>query len=66
MRICTCCKVELVEGLKVKMDNAPLANLTLYINRKAVKTEAAVCPVCGQITLYAGNLAGITGKEKTK
>ena len=66
MRKCTCCNVELIEGLKVKMDNAPLSSFTLYVNRKAVKTEAALCPACGQIFLYACDPAGKTGKETAK
>lgn len=54
MKKCTNCFTELGDKnkYKIKMDNAPLANIIITKKGIAPKIIAFLCPKCGKIELY--------------
>lgn len=55
MKKCTNCSEIMEEGYRMKMDNAPLAKLVLYKERKKFLFQAYVCQKCGKIDFYVFN-----------
>jgi RNase P subunit RPR2 len=57
MRVCKNCGSEMVEGYKVKINNATiLANMSIAKKGFSEKPTVAVCPDCGEISLYIENI----------
>lgn len=53
MRVCKNCGSTMVEGYKVKINNTTLfANMTIAKKGFSEKPAVAVCPDCGEISLY--------------
>lgn len=56
MRICHRCGVEMTEGFDIKVENAgygiKVAKGRGLFARRIEKPQVAICPLCGEISLY--------------
>lgn len=56
MRICPQCKCEMTEGFDVKVEGATygikIANGTGVFANRIEKPKVAICPECGEVSLY--------------
>ena len=67
MRICRQCQCKMVEGFDVKVDSAGYgitiaAGTGIFANR-IEKPKVAICPKCGEISLYIENIDKIPKKR---
>ncbi|MGF7057460.1 hypothetical protein [Brassicibacter mesophilus] len=64
MRICPQCKCEMIEGFDVKVEGAgygiKIATGTGIFANRIEKPKVAVCPKCGEISLYIKNVDEIS------
>lgn len=67
MRICRQCQSEMIEGFDVKVEGAgygiKIAKGTGIFAKRIEKPKVAVCPKCGEISLYIKNLGEISKGE---
>lgn len=67
MRICRQCQSEMIEGFDVKVEGAgygiKIAKGTGIFAKRIEKPKVAVCPKCGEISLYIENLGEILKGE---
>lgn len=60
MRICRQCKCEMIEGFDVKVEGAgysiKIARDTGIFANRIEKPKVAICPKCGEISLYIANI----------
>ncbi|MDD2556448.1 MAG: nucleic acid-binding protein [Syntrophaceticus sp.] len=67
MRICRQCQCEMVEGFDVKVDSAgygiTIAAGTGFFADRIEKPKVAICPECGEISLYIDNVDKISKKR---
>ncbi|MEW9094632.1 MAG: nucleic acid-binding protein [Clostridiaceae bacterium] len=60
MRICKNCNIEMVEGYKVKVNNATLlAHISIDGKNFSEKPKAAICPKCGEVSIFVENIEDI-------
>lgn len=63
MRICHQCKCEMIEGFDVKVEGEgygiKIAKGTGIFAKRIEKPKVAICPKCGEISLYIENIDGI-------
>ncbi|MBU3227354.1 nucleic acid-binding protein [Clostridium algidicarnis] len=63
MRICKYCECEMIEGFDVKVEGAgygiKISNGTGIFSKRLEKPKVAICPKCGEISLYIGNIEKI-------
>lgn len=52
MKVCSNCDQVINENFKVKIDNAPFANIVLFKPGELHKLSAYVCPHCGKVEFY--------------
>ncbi|SHH20177.1 hypothetical protein [Clostridium grantii] len=53
MRVCKNCESKMVEGYKMKINTTTLfADMTIAKKGFSEKPTVAVCPICGEISLY--------------
>jgi len=59
MRKCHRCDIEMVEGFNIKVENGgygiKICNSKGILAKKIEKPKAAICPKCGEISLYIEN-----------
>lgn len=64
MRICRQCECEMVEGFDIKVEGGgygiKVAKGTGIFAKRIEKPKVAICPECGEISLYIENLIGIS------
>ncbi len=64
MRICHQCECEMVEGFDVKVEGAGygirIATGTGTFASRIEKPKVAICPKCGEISLYIENIDEIS------
>jgi len=67
MRICRQCQSEMIEGFDVKVEGAgygiKIAKGNGIFAKRIEKPKVAVCPKCGEISLYIENLGEISKGE---
>lgn len=60
MRICHRCQIEMLEGFDVKVEQAgygiKISKGTGIFAKRLEKPKVAICPQCGEISLYIENL----------
>ncbi len=66
MRLCHRCQVEMKEGFDIKLEN-DLCGITVTESKKALakrieRPKVAICPKCGEVSLYIENLARVEGR----
>ena len=66
MRICKQCDCEMINGFDIKIDGAGysvkiIKNSTIF-SEKIEKPKVAICPKCGEISLYIEKLDKISSK----
>lgn len=70
MRICRQCQCEMIEGFDVKVEGVfygiEIANNTRLFSKTIEKPKVAICPNCGEISLYVVNIDEIKKKLKNK
>lgn len=63
MRTCFRCSIEMVEGFDIKVDNTgygiKISDGTGIFAKRIEKPKVAICPECGEISLYIENTYGI-------
>lgn len=60
MRICKNCNIEMIEGYKIKVNNATLlAHISISGESFNEKPRVAICPKCGEVSIYVENIKGI-------
>lgn len=63
MRICYRCGIEMVEGFDVKVEGGAygikISNGTGIFAKRIEKPKVAICPNCGEISLYIENFSEI-------
>lgn len=68
MRICCRCESKMIEGFDIKVEGAgygiKVATGTGVFANRIEKPKVAVCPNCGEISLYIINLDNIADKSK--
>lgn len=66
MRICPQCQSEMIEGFDVKVESAgygiKISKGTGILAKRLEKPKVAICPKCGEISLYVENLDEIITK----
>ena len=64
MRICRQCECEMVEGFDIKVEGAgygiKIASGTGIFANRIEKPKVAICPKCGEISLYIENIDKIS------
>ncbi len=59
MRICKQCNNKMVEGFDIKVENGAygikIANSDSLFAKRLGKPKVAICPKCGEISLYIEN-----------
>ncbi|MGB4589876.1 MAG: nucleic acid-binding protein [Clostridiaceae bacterium] len=60
MRICNHCKIEMLEGYDVKVEGSSYGikiskGIGMFAKRLG-KPKVAICPQCGEISLYLDNV----------
>lgn len=59
MRICPQCQTEMIEGFDIKVENAgygiKISKGTGIRAKRLEKPKVAICPKCGEISMYVGN-----------
>lgn len=64
MRICSRCQSEMIEGFDVKVEMAgygiKISKGTGILAKRVEKPKVAICPKCGEISLYVENLDEIS------
>lgn len=67
MRICRQCQCEMIEGFDVKVEGAgygiKIATGTGIFANRIEKPKVAICPKCGEISLYIENVNKISKSE---
>lgn len=66
MRICKQCNSEMINGFDIKVDGAGYGikitkNSTIF-SKKIEKPKVAICPKCGEVSLYIEKLEKILSK----
>jgi len=60
MRICRQCQCEMIEGFDVKVEGAgygiKIAKGTGIFANRIEKPKVAICPKCGEVSLYVENI----------
>lgn len=60
MRICRQCECEMIEGFDVKVEGAgygiKISKGTSIFSNRIEKPKVAICPKCGEISLYIENI----------
>lgn len=63
MRKCLRCGSEMVEGCDIKVDGAAygikIANGTGVFANRIDKPKVAICPACGEVSLYIENISSL-------
>ena len=66
MRVCRQCQCEMLEGFDVKVERAgygiKIAKGTDIFASRIEKPKVAICPKCGEISLYVENFGKILEK----
>ncbi len=69
MRICPHCQCEMTEGFDIKVEGAgygiKIASGTGVFAKRIEKPKIAVCPNCGEISLYLENIPDIKERQKS-
>jgi len=64
MRICQRCQCEMIEGFDIKVEGAgygiKIAKGTGIFAERLEKPKVAICPKCGEISLYVDNIDQIS------
>ncbi|MCO1600215.1 nucleic acid-binding protein [Desulfosporosinus nitroreducens] len=64
MRICRQCQCEMLEGFDIKVEGAAygikIAKGTGIFANRIEKPKVAICPKCGEISLYVENIDEIS------
>lgn len=67
MRICRQCQAEMTEGFDIKVEGAgygiKIAEGTGIFAKRIEKPKVAICPKCGEISLYIENMDEISGRK---
>ncbi len=67
MRICQQCQCEMIEGFDVKVEGAgygiKISKGTGIFAERIEKPKVAICPKCGEISLYVENIDQIMGNK---
>lgn len=70
MRICKQCQCEMVEGFDVKVEGAAygikISKGDGIFAKRLEKPKVAICPQCGEISLYIKDLTEIQEKNEVK
>ncbi len=68
MRTCHRCKKEMVEGFDIKVEGAgygiKVSSGESMFSKRIEKPKVAICPECGEISLYVSNVGEITKNKK--
>ena len=60
MRICHRCKIEMSEGFDVKVEGGAygikITDGTGIFSKRLEKPKVAICPKCGEVSLYIENV----------
>lgn len=68
MRICKQCNTEMLTGFDVKVDGAgygiKVTESTKIFSEKIEKPKVAICPSCGEISLFIENIEKVLEKNK--
>ena len=66
MRICSRCRSKMKEGFDIKVEGTgygiKIATSSSIFAKRIEKPKVAICPNCGEISLYIENLEGIRSK----
>ncbi len=66
MRICSQCQSEMIEGFDIKVESAgygiKISKGTGILAKRLEKPKVAICPKCGEISIYIENLEDISKK----
>jgi len=66
MRICPQCQSEMVEGYDIKVESAgygiKISKGTGLLAKRLEKPKVAICPKCGEVSMYIENLKDISNK----
>ncbi|HSR03432.1 MAG TPA: nucleic acid-binding protein [Proteiniclasticum sp.] len=67
MRICPQCRKEMVEGFDIKVEGGAygikITRGTGVFAGRIEKPKVAICPECGEVSMYIENLEAISAKR---
>ena len=67
MRKCCRCQCDMTEGFDIKVEGGgygiKIASSTGFFAKRIEKPKVAICPQCGEVSLYIENLDEIKEKE---
>ena len=68
MRVCKQCQCEMVKGFDIKIEGGAygivISNNTGLFSKRLGKPKVAICPKCGEISLYIENIDEILENKK--
>lgn len=66
MKICPQCQTEMMEGFGIKVERAgygiTISKGTGILAKRLEKPKVAICPKCGEISMYVENLDDVSRK----
>ncbi|NLK40006.1 MAG: nucleic acid-binding protein [Clostridiales bacterium] len=68
MRICCRCNIKMAEGFDIKVEGGGygivVSDRTGIFAKRIEKPKVAICPECGEVSLYIENTADISKSKK--
>lgn len=68
MRTCYRCSIEMIEGFDIKVEGGgygiKISDGTGIFAKRIEKPKVAICPECGEISLYIENINDISKSKK--